>query len=318
VNAVECKVTAADGKSWELPQVYAWDICHTFGSPCDSFDVRLPFTAQCREILEKAVYFSADHNGKAVFRGIVDEFEIDFSAKGAAVSIRGRGMQARLLDNEAESAQHYMLSFETLLDTYVRPFGIDNIDVGRAFGAKGAMTVDSGTSCWNVVSSFCKFHADTMPRFSADGTFCVDGEKGGNTLIVDDTIPISSLNYCEDRYGVISSVIVKNKARGTKTLVSNGKYSEKGLSCRRVITVPRSTRYDAMRHTGAYQIAQSECALITLQITVPWEFAAFAGDTVIFDHSLTGLKGKYIVYESQCTADAEGVRTKLELRSDRD
>jgi len=315
---LECTVTAADGRSWTLPQAFAWDICHSFGSPCDSFEVRLPFTAQCREILEKAVFFSADHNGKAVFRGVIDEFEIDVSEKGSSAFVRGRGMQARLLDNEAESAQHYMLSFDTLLDTYVRPFGIDSIDAGRVQSVNGAMTVDSGASCWSVVSAFCRFHADTMPRFAADGTFCADGEKGGNVLMVDGGIPVSSISYREDRYGVISSVIVKNKARGTRAEVSSDKYPEKGLSCRRVVTVPRVTRFDAMRHTGTYQIAQSEHEMFTVRLAVPLEFAAFAGDVVIMEHSAAEVRGKYIVHESRCTVDKNGVRTELVLRRARD
>lgn len=312
---MKCTVKALDGTRWELPGALEWDITHGFGSPCDSFEVKLPFDVKSAGILSCAVFFGAEHKGETVFRGIVDEYETEISAGGAFVYVRGRGMQARLLDNEAESAQHYTLGFDTLLDTYVRPFGVDRIDVGVVKGVKGAMTVDSGASCWSVLSSFCKFHAGTSPRFAPDGTLLADGEKGGCVFVIDDKTPLSAISFCEDRYGVISSVIVKNKARGTKTQAENAKYPEKGLCCRRVITVPRTTGYDAMRHTGNYQIAQSEKEMLTVKVTVPMEFAAFAGDIAEISHSPSGISGRYIVHESRCTGSARGMQTVLVMHA---
>lgn len=296
-----------------MPEVFAWDISHGFGSPCDSFEVSIALAQDTQEILERAVYFSAESGGKTVFCGIIDEFELVASAGGAMAFLRGRGLQARLLDNEAESAQHYLLSLDTLLDTYARPFGIDRIDTGAAQSVRGNLTVDSGASCWSVLSEFCRFHADTVPRFAPDGTLCIDGEKGGRELVIGGKTPVTSMSYCEDRYGVVSSVIVKNKARGTRAEMQSSSYAEKGLCCRRVITVPRATGYDTMRHTGAYQIARSAEDMIKAELTLPWEFAAFAGDMVTIEASPVGAKGRFIVRESRCRGGGEGAQTALLL-----
>lgn len=311
---MKCILSALDGTKWETPQVLGWDISHGFGSPCDCFEVKLPLADEDGKILEKTVYVTAEHEDETVFCGIMDEYELSADASGAMMHIRGRGMQARLLDNEAESAQHYYVGLGTLLDTYVRPFGIDKIEMGAAGSARGNLTVDSGASCWSVLNQFCRFHADTMPRFSPQGVLVIDGEKGGGSFVIDEKTPISSMSWREDRYGVISSVIVKNKARGTKTQMTSAEHEAKGIVCRRVINVPRATLYDAMRHTGTYQIQRSAEEMISAEIVLPWAFAAFPGDCVRIENSPVGVNGDYIVASSRCRGDARGVETALTLR----
>ena len=45
--------------------------------------------------------FTAEHEGERVFTGLVDECEVSTGPRGCLLEVSGRGMAARLLDNEA-------------------------------------------------------------------------------------------------------------------------------------------------------------------------------------------------------------------------
>ncbi len=128
--------------------------------------------------------------------------------------------------------------------------------------------------------------------------------------------PISRQVWRSQRSGVFSHVLVKNPVWGISTVVENADAVERGILCRRVIHVPRYTAYNAMRHTAAWQISQSEKGRRAMSLTLPVLFAAFAGDIVVLEGSPLGIQGRYRVTESRCTADARAAETRLELEKE--
>jgi len=108
-------------------------------------------------------------------------------------------------------------------------------------------------------------------------------------------------------------VLVKNKALGTSERVENTEFIQSGGCCRRVVNVPRKTRFDAMRATGEYQIAQSKADELVISLTVPQIFAAFPGDTVELCGSPLGASGQFKVNRSCCFANGERAGTEIIL-----
>ncbi len=82
---------------------------------------------------------------------------------------------------------------------------------------------------------------------------------------------------------MISSVLVKNKVRGTRTVVTNDEFISRGGLCRHVLNVPRLTGYNAMRYTGAYQINESKKDSTQYIVTLPTLFAAEPNDIITLD-----------------------------------
>ena len=57
----------------------------------------------------------------------------------------------------------------------------------------------------------------------------------------------------------------------------------------------------------------ADLCMATVKLTLPAQFAAFAGDRVSLTAPAVGLSGDYRVYESRCWADENGAGTALTL-----
>lgn len=304
----------AGGEAWLLPEAVQWDICHGFCSPCDSFELEFPAQPGMMQELERTTEIKIEHDDRVVFRGRTDEISISATAAGLYARMSGRGMQALLLDNEAESADYYNADLDYILSRHVRGQGIESIDTTGAAGTASLFTVESGTSHWGVLEEFARFCCGVRPRFSPEGVLIMDGEGAGDSFCIDSGTPFTEMEYREDRYGVISSIKVRQYSGGGEITVRNSEFADSGGLCSRVINVPRKTSYDRMRYTARYRLDRSVEDYRKLIVTLPWAFAAFPGDRLRLDSDVLGMEGKFMVVLSRCRGGAGGESTKLEMR----
>lgn len=300
-----------EGKSYELPVLLEWKLSYGCDLPCDAFEIVFIYDKSMLSTLTNAVRFCAVHEGETVFAGVVDDFEVSVSENGCIVTVNGRGLAALLLDNEAEAAQYYSASLDLILEKYVYPWGVTQVKKNVSFPQQ-AIVVDSGASMWSVLEDFVWFGCGIKPRFTRDGVLLL-GEEAGQCFVVDGNTAATKQVFKSKRYGVISEVLVKNKALGTSDTIENSEFSKIGGCCRRVVNVPRKTRYDAMRATGNYQIAQSQADELVISITVPQIFAAFPGDSIELCNSPLGLSGEFYVSRTRCFADGDKAGTEIIL-----
>lgn len=299
------------GNEFELPAMLGWSFSYGDSLPCDAFEVSFLYSADMLGPLSDAVEFRAVYEGKTVFRGVVDEFEVSALKTGGEVTVCGRGMAALLLDNEAEAAELYGAGPELILNRYVYPCGIKEVRQNVRPPAQ-SIVVSSGSSCWKVLEDFLWFGCGERPRFSPDGVLLL-GKEEGRRFEVNDTTAVSEQVLRMRRYGVISQVLVKNKAMWTSSLVENTDFINRGGRCKRIVNVPRYTRFDAMRSTGNYQIQQSRADEFYLSVMLPSLFAAFPGDVVEMRHSFTGINGNFLVGRTRCFAGSGGSGTEIVL-----
>lgn len=305
-------VTCFDGRKYELPTLISWDLSYGSGTPCDSFELSFLYEREMLEPLRSATGFEAVHEGERVFTGRIDEFEISAGEDGYRAALRGRSMAALLLDNEAAAAEYYPATLGLILEKHVYPYGISRVEGGELPAVQG-FKVTSGQSQWGVIESFAWFGAGVRPWVDRDGTLRLDGAHGRH-MTLDSGTAICSQKYSETRYGVISAVTVINRSTGAVSEVKNQEFLERGGSCRRVITVPKTTGHDAMRHTGQYQIERSREEERLNTIEMPQLFAAFPGDTIELADSPVGISGRFSVLRTRVYADAGGGRTEITMR----
>lgn len=310
---MEAYIYDCSGEKWLLPRLLSWDISHGFGSPCDSFELEFLFRQDMLETLPKAVEMEAVHEGKTVFHGRVDEFEASVGGGGATVKLRGRGMQALMLDNEAESADYYYCDLGYILERHARAPGIEKI-INSADGKADRFSVENGWSHWKAFSSFAEFCCGLRPRFAPDGSLVTDGESGGGVYRVDKKTAVISQSYGEERYGVISRAVVKRRYTGMESVAENADFLALGGKCERIVNVPKSTHFDAMRHEGEFQIKKSMEGYRSGRITVAECFPAFPGDKLEMRHSPLGVSGDFLVTATRCVGSGKGAYTEIDMR----
>ena len=297
------------GNEYKLPVLFSWSVVHTMGVPSDNFEISCPYDGAMRETLSDATCFRGIWRGDTVFYGVVDEYEVNINENGRTVSIAGRGNGARLLDNESEAMEYGACSLEDILTNHVRPCGITEINA-EPMPVVSSYTVQNGSSQWKALEEFCRYSEGVLPRFSKDGRLVLSKRAGEKRKLGG---AVYDINLREKRHGIISEILVKDTYLGTSGIVENAEFIARGGACRRIITVPRKTGYDAMRYTGRYQIEQSKKDSFVLSLTVPKLFAAFPNDTVEINLAGLGITGEFKVNETECWADGRGAGTRMKL-----
>ena len=305
------QLTTYDGASYELPTLLRWDIDLSGSVPCDSLSVTCLYDEGMADVLPKATRFAAYQEGGTVLRGVVDAYEISLSQQGLLATVEGRGMAALLLDNESEAVSYEQAPLSDILANHVSPYGITADAKQDVSGHTYAVV--SGSSQWKALQGFTRRFGGFDPDFTQEGILVVAPLwRSGKKLRVDDSIPLLSLQKREQRYGVISEMLIQDKVQGISHRVPNQEFIDQGGQRRHVLYMPRSTAA-SRRYTGEYQIAQSALEQLEIAVELPFAFAAFPGDQADLQLSRLNLTGRYDVVQARSRMDADGERTELIL-----
>lgn len=128
-----------DGRRIRLPDAVEWQFQYGCGTPCDSFQITCLWEPDSGNDLAEAVSFTAEENGERLFTGVVDECERGWDTAGGTLTVAGRGMAARLLDNEALGADYQVATVEDILRDHVAPYGIEIVRGGGAAAGAGLL-----------------------------------------------------------------------------------------------------------------------------------------------------------------------------------
>ncbi|MEG0764613.1 MAG: hypothetical protein RR403_01090, partial [Pseudoflavonifractor sp.] len=301
-----------DGRRYELPKLLRWRLQYGSGSPCDSFLVECPWSDAPDGVTADASRFEATEGGKIMFRGLVDECEYRWGKEGGRLLITGRGMAALLLDNEAAAAEYQLATLDDILRDHVSPYGI-TVGARAGLPAVAGFTVESGSSEWQVLYRFACYHGGISPRFDREGRLLLTPWQAGTRMVVDGYVPVTELLYREKRYGILSEVLVRDKPRRTTQKVVNQDFYNRGGRCRRVLSTPGRSSYEAMRYSGDFQLEQSKKEEKQLMMTVPKPFFSFPGDLLELKRGVITVDGIWRVTEAQTGADEDGYYTRLTM-----
>jgi len=308
-----------------LIQLHTWDgglylarrplscsFCRGAGTPCDSFEVTLPYERDMASVLPRAVRLTADRDGRRLFTGLVDEYEIRADGAGGTATLTGRGLAALLLDDQVPAAQFGAAALADILKIYVEPTGIL---LGEAEELPGVadFTVSSGSSRWQALAGFTEASAGIMPRFDPLGKLVLKKPGSGRRLLLPGDARVLSLRQRERRYGRVSRVTVVNRRTGVQEVVADEEFERQGGHCQRVVTVPKKTTWQAMRYMGQYQIGKSRERSLVLTLELPGARDIGPEDLLTAQLSVPGLSGTFRVGQVTYTLSGAGETTALEL-----
>ena len=306
------RIRTYEGKEYLLPAPLAWKFEYACGVPCDSFWLELPWQEGEEETYRKAVRFTAEEAGEPVFTGVIDEAEWTRDRRGSRVVLAGRSLAALLLDNEAEAADYGTATLADILARHVEPYGIECVQ-GEGIPPCQNFSVAGGSSCWQVVYDFVRYHGSIPPRFDLRGRLVLTPFEDQIIKVLDDTVPVTSFAGREKRYGVLSEIVVRDKKRKTEERVVNEEFSGQGGQARRILTMTGASGQRAMRYNGQFQLEKSESGRRRLELTVPALFFAWPGQLISMARTDCGDNGVWRVLESAVIQDADGGRTGLVL-----
>nr|WP_201757358.1 hypothetical protein [Colidextribacter sp. OB.20] len=295
-----------------MPPATAWRLEYTAGVPCDSFWLRCPWEGDSPTRPGDWVGFQAEQDGERVFTGLVDECEVTADGRGRVLELSGRGMAARLLDNEALGQDYLCATQADILRDHVTPYGIETAP-GAALGPVSRFSVAAGSSEWSVVYDFARYYGGVAPRFDRQGRLVLTGWKDSRERVVDDATHLISLLRRDKRYGVLSQTLVRDRWSGRVETAENAAFQAAGGRARRVITMPTRSSYKAMRYSGQFQLDKSASELARVEVTVGEAFCAWPGDLVTVRRSGWDWNGRYRAAQVTVGMDESGCWSRLEL-----
>ncbi len=297
------------GGIWKrLPQLLTYRMTHTDGDSADSFEITVPGLPDLTQNLQLCPEIRLRENQGIRFRGVIDEVE---TAWGSAciTTLCGRGLAAKLMDNQASGAEFYQADLHTVLERYVRPFGITNIYAPGSYRAS-LWSVGTGVSCFRVLQGFCRLAGAPQPRFSREGTLVIAPSENHYTIHAGELLS-AKLRLC--RYGVISKQLVANLSSGGVTEADLSCAASYGISSRHVAT--RSGPLTHVIEKNARQrLEDSAKELYTLELVLPHVQEIQCCDSVKVNLPELGATGIYTVTEVCREFDGSRETTCLRLR----
>ena len=307
------ELTCWDGRRIALPDVTGWKFQYGMGTPCDSFLLTCLWEPEGEDPLAEAVTFTAAEDGETVFTGVVDECERGWNGRGGFLTVSGRSMAARLLDNEALGMEYQVATWQDILRDHVTPYGVNCLSGGERLPAVPGFVVETGSSEWQVVYQFCRYYGGVTPRFDRQGRLDVGPWPETAGLCLGAGAAVTALTLRDQRYGVLSQVLVRDRYSGSVQTEENESFAASGGRARRVLTMPGRSTYQAMRYSGEYQLTRAREELRRLELELPGSFLAWPGELVEVDLPRGTGRGVWRVAEMTCGLDEQGRYTRLSL-----
>ena len=309
---ITCRLIKTGGGSITLPAVLEWTFSYGTGLPCDSFYLRCLWDRGKEKELSGFALFEADWNGERVFTGVIDEYTCQCDKDGLCLEVSGRGMAARLLDNEAVSIQYQQATCADIIANHVTPYGV-TVAGTPSLPAVSGFSVSSGVSEWSVLYDFACCHGGIVPRFDQMGRLVLEPHHDGTPLEIGDLAPVTEWRYREQRYGVLSHVAVRQRSTWNIRWAENSEFLATGGCARRVVTVPYEIGSTGMRYTADYQLKASQAEQARLTMTLAGAFHAWPGQLVEVRRGNFGGNGLYRVARTEVSCSGDGLSTLLEL-----
>lgn len=300
-----------DGQVYTLPVLLEWEIRRTGGVPCDSFYAVCLYEPAMAAVLPQVNRFRSAVEGKSVFYGVVDAYEISRDQRGTLLRLEGRGLAALLLDNEAWPVSYQRADTAVLYRACAAPYGVT---CQKMKHLSGAYTVRAGASQWKALEDFTQRYGGFSPYLDKVGQLYLCPVEPEQTLTLGDGSPVLEVGFRERRYGVITEAVVVDKVRGIRHTVRNEELLCRGGSRRQILYAPARSSYDDMRYTGAYQIRASARDQRALTILLPGAFLAEPGDLAAVGLTELGVSGTYRVEQVRSRMDSGGETCLLTLK----
>lgn len=305
---VEC----ASGEEIALPEPLNWLLEYGTDSPCDSFELILPWKGSFPVELKQWAKFRGEEEGEIRFVGLIDQVEGSISTLGAKLYLSGRGMAGRLLDNETLGVEYMTATLQDILGNYVTSLGI-TVAEAENLPALSPFLVETGSSCWTALKDFCCYYGTVVPRFNKTGELLLNSFNDDKTWEIGDDCPVLESRCCEKRYGVYSEVWIRDRVTKEVNVATDAEFQAQGLSCRRVVTTASGSNSQARSYDASFRLEQSATEKFRLWLKIPIHVHWDIGDCVAINRTDFANNGTYRLMRLSLASNGTGAYSLLEL-----
>ena len=298
------------GSTTALPALLQWRILLTDGDPCDAFSLCVLYEPELLPILREACGFYAMEGARRVFTGVVDDYEISMTKKGLLAEITGRGMAAKLLDTQVRAAEYQSAQLSDILGAYVTRCGVEVAECDTMPPVR-QFVIETGYTCWQVLSGFCRHSAGIFPRFSADGRLILQKKGRDGSLTIRNCA--ESVWFSDDRYATVATEILVNTRNGSQQEASNAAFIARGGGRVQVVGTTGS-KVRAIWRTAEQRIEDAARNTRQLSVRIPGSFLASPTETVTVQLDALGLSGQFVVRSAESVCDENGATCLLTMR----
>lgn len=306
-------VVEGGGQVWQLPELLEFSVEYGVGTPCDSFSVCCVWAEDNPTRPGDWWGFYAEEGGERVFTGVVDECEVSLTGRGRRLEVSGRGMAARLLDNEALGQDYDLALWEDIVADHIAAYGVEVLPAGE-MPRQERFRVDVGSSAWTVLAQFLRAGGGRPIRFDRWGRLDVSEWEDGAVAVLDGSVPVTGLVLREKRYGALSEVLARDRWAGTVRSVRDEAFLETGGMARRVVTMAGRASAAELEAAGRELLETAARERREVEVTVALPFYAMPGELVELRRGERDSDGVWRVARSTVELDGDGIRTRMILR----
>ncbi len=303
---------------WRLNTLLSWQFSRTDGEECEEATITLPYEPERKEALEHGYRLVLIEGSKAVYVGILDGFSAVMGKEGKVLTIRSRGMQAFLMDNEMRQRLYPVLDVETVINDFCYNNNVEMVEWAN-MPALENFYIESGQTVWEALRGFCRHSAGTRPRCGPNGTLYLVPPSYQSHGIYANQHHILRAEYRYTRKGAISKqTIVAYQDDGTQLDVETASHDGLNYLAARSerITLQQGDNLKASWRTAAQRVEDSVRRGREIVLLLGEAFWAEPGDHIYVDLPYHQIKGEYTLQKITHSLDASlGRRTEIILEA---
>lgn len=196
---------------------------------------------------------------RVIFTGVVDTQKITVNSEGEYLTILCRSMAGCLLDNQLQPQNIQNITDSVIYERYLRQYGI-GINTITNKPCTGVINIGKGVSVYELLSEYSNRVFACEPRINIFGTAILNGDinsvnfhfTNGTNSLNENSFYCSNIEVENNRYGVISTVYVRNSLNetGYSLKIKNENALKRGIDAVRYLDATPSSgycTYDATR-----------------------------------------------------------------------
>lgn len=291
-------------------KVISYELASEISAACDGLRLYIFSEKAISDIKTVCAY----QNGKKIFYGFADKYQLSFDDSGYTVFVYARSSAALLVDNEAYPGQYTCPSSRQLWFHHAKPYGFTF--ALPEIATQSEYVVSKGQSCFGAIDKFMQYTCGKRIFVTPDNE--VRAFEVSDKVKNLDNDKITSVCATVDKSSVIGKIAYKINSAEKYVYRLESRFAEKNsITSRKLINLSALPVWQ--REAEAHrQITQPLENYFTVTVTLACECDFSIADRIYADFERLGISGEFVLSSMIRSKNSNGTKTTLTLRKEID